>query len=759
MHLILNRHILIARLTIVTLLVAGLVAELVAGSALGLVAGTPAPGQTKEQPEQPRYGITSIVFAPNGKLLASIRGVLNRERIFSTRGYRRIAGYVNYAGEVEVWDLNSRKSLRKFSDFNGQVLAVAISPDGKTAATASWEVKDLRPSTSGKEYMDAAGVLKVWDIETGELKWSDKTFTSDVSSLMFSPDGSLLAIAGTMYTGLFSQGEVRLFNARDGTVAKRLQYRGIVFAIAFSPDGKILAARKEILNEAKSEVKVYDSSTWKELHTLKDPSSVDLFSLGRVFYFGGLLRNEFKHLAISSTGLLATVSSRLKNRKLTKEIHLYDIQSGKLSTSIHVNTANLELKDRTWIERQFRLETILARNGELISALAFSRDGKTMSALNCDLALATWNADSGEPKIIGRTAGTVTTVAFSPNPEEFAFADRDGSITVWDIHAGRQIVALAGSKEARGALAVDRLVVSAESVLSVAYSADGSRLISASEDRTVRMWNTNSGTEEARLSEGKPVNTVVISPDGRTIILGRRDGILELFDTKSLQTLNSIRCHDAAINAAAISSDSKTVATASEDKTVKLWDVKTGSLKAVLSGHSQAVLAAAFGADGLVVASGGRDSSIRIWEVSTGKTLQVLSNAGSVNALSFSPDGSTLVSAASDGRVRVWIWKTAQLKATLNGRGDAVNAICFSRDGNTVAAGGDDRNVRLWDSRDWKELRVLKGHDLAVTSIAFSSDGKTLAAGAGNNSIALWDPRSGMLKRVLKEASRIPFRK
>ena len=200
------------------------------------------------------------------------------------------------------------------------------------------------------------------------------------------------------------------------------------------------------------------------------------------------------------------------------------------------------------------------------------------------------------------TAGSVNSVAFSPDGSTLASAGLDGTVEVWDVATDTQL----GSP----------LTATAGSVSSVAFSPDRRTLAFADVDGTVRLWDVTTHSQLGLLAaNGGPVTSVVFSPDGRTL------------------------------------------ASASQDGTVRLWDVATGrQLGLPLSGDTKPVTSVVFSPDGRTLASASQDGTVRLWDVATGGQLglPLAGNAGPVIAVAFSQDGRTLASASEHGTIRLW---------------------------------------------------------------------------------------------------------
>jgi len=316
----------------------------------------------------------------------------------------------------------------------------------------------------------------------------------------------------------------------------------------------------------------------------------------------------------------------------------------------------------------------------------------------------------------------VQDVAIAPNGRTLVSGSKDGTLKLWDLLTGRELMTLHGHTSA---------------VLSVALSPDGKQIASSSSDNTIRIWDCETGRQVRAIqgNRGHPIYVIAVSPDGERIISASADSnVKPKFDfsidallsrlpaeTKSplISTLKLL-CRTQAIrvwNLASgkpegtlvgysrgltdlrVSPDGELVIAGSRDQTIQIWEFKTGQLRSTLLGHTDEIRSVALSPDGRSLVSGSRDRTIKIWDLRTGHVLRTLrGHAQSVTSVAIGPDGQVVVSGSRDGTVRIWDFHTGQHLHTLFGHADLVRAIAISADGNTIVSGSRDRTVRVWQS-------------------------------------------------------------
>ena len=332
-------------------------------------------------------------------------------------------------------------------------------------------------------------------------------------------------------------------------------------------------------------------------------------------------------------------------------------------------------------------------------------------------------------------------------------------------------------------------------VTAVAIARDGKTAISASQDRTLKIWDTETGRELKTLTgHSNLVNAVAIAADGKTAISASHDRTLKIWDTKTGSELKTLTGHSSFVTAVAIARDGKTAISASLDNTLKIWDTETGrelmglqlntipilwlllrqyncmagilfirkSLKTFI-GHSDSVRAVAIAPDGKTAISVSNDNTLKIWDTETGRELKTFigrrklktftGHSSFVTAVAIAPDGKTAISASRDYTLKIWDTETGRVKTLKNYIFFLVTAMAIAPDGKTAISASDDYTLKIWDTETGRELKTLTDHSDSVTAVAIAPDGKTVIFASGDVSLGhtlkIWDTETGRELKTL----------
>ncbi|KAG5730112.1 hypothetical protein E4T56_gene1876, partial [Termitomyces sp. T112] len=324
----------------------------------------------------------------------------------------------------------------------------------------------------------------------------------------------------------------------------------------------------------------------------------------------------------------------------------------------------------------------------------------------------------------------VISVAFSPDGTHIVSGSWDNTICVWDSSTGTELLHLIGHTSP---------------VSSVAFSPNGTHIVSGSRDNTICVWDSSNGAELLQLTgHTSAVSSVAFSPDGTHIVSGSEDKTICVWDSSTGAGLLQLTGHTNAVYCVAFSPDGTHIVSGSEDNTICVWDASTGAGLLQLTGHTNDVSSVAFSPDGTHIVSGSLNKTIYVWDSSTGtELLHLTGHTGAVSSVAFSPDGTHIVSGSWDNTICVWDCSTGAEVLQLTGHTSAISSVAFSPDGTHIVSGSEDKTICVWDSSTGAELPHLTGHTSPVYSVAFSPDGTHIVSGSWDKTICVWDSSNG----------------
>lgn len=289
--------------------------------------------------------------------------------------------------------------------------------------------------------------------------------------------------------------------------------------------------------------------------------------------------------------------------------------------------------------------------------------------------------------------GSVTSSDISKNERWALTGSSDRTIKMWDLDTGREIRTLKGHKG---------------TVWSVVFSSDGKTALSGSSDKKVVLWDLKSGARIRTFSgHSDRVYSVAFSPDGRYAFSGSRDKSVFMWEVSSGRKIKRFRGHDRGVRSLAISKNGKWLVTGSFDKKIILWEIESGDKIRTLTGHKNWVGSVKFIDNDRRIISGSFDHTIRIWDRATGASMVKLTgHKDSISSISVSPDSQWLISGSYDKKVKLWNLASGRNVKTFTFHSGWVTSISLSNSGKTGLSGSADGKIYLYDLTRWAIKRL-----------------------------------------------------
>jgi len=596
-------------------------------------------------------GLTSVAFSPD---------CVSAPNAPAERCGTRIATS-SLDGTVKIWDAVTGTEILTLRGHSDAVWSVTFSLDGSRLVTAS----------SDK-------TAKVWDAASGEILGTLSGHIDSISRAVFSPtDG------GTHVATASDDGTAKVWDVNTGRELLTLSGQsGWISGVAFSPDGTRIATA-----QGEGIAKVWDRNSGDELLTLSGH------------------RDNVLAVAFSPDGRrLATVS-------VDGTAILWDTETGE------------------------NLLTLTGHNGSNVHSVAFSPDGTRLATSSSDNTARVWDTTTGIElfNLVGHTS-LVGGVAFSPDGSQLVTASADGTAKVWDLAPSHELFALMADQND----AITNVAISPDCLGAPEAPAEqcGTKLATAGWQ--VWGWDMMTGQRLYELTGHTGfIDSVKFSPNGTRLATASQDETARVWDLTSRREILKLPVGQSGNVAIAFSPDGKRLAATGKEDTAIIWDTVGGKELLTLKGHTASVVQLAFNPDGtqLVTVSANSEDGLKVWNSTTGEELLGLKDAGSILGVAFSPDGKRLATGNGEGIAAIWDAASGKKLFSFFGHSRPVFSVAFTPDGSRLATASGDGTVKLWDTKTGEELLTLFGHIGRIFSVAISPDGTRLAT-AGQDGIS-----------------------
>ena len=480
---------------------------------------------------------------------------------------------------------------------------------------------------------------------------------------------------------------------------------------------------------------------------------------------------------------------RLYETASGKEIHSYIGHAGSITGLCFVGdhalcTASRDCTLSLWsVKDGFRI-SVMKGHTRTVTACTANKTGKLIASVSLDMSIRTWNGTDGSFVSVLKSPGSgsqINCVAFHPEGQLVVVGSWDRTLKVWDTYNKKKLKVMKGHKTSvqaciyistthivsasmdgevriwstRSGITVGVINGHSAPITSINSTPSGQHLITASNDKLVKVWAGTLGTPVRNL--GTQTNhgighCLFFERAKQQITVGYHDGFVSKFNIQTGVQTFAKKVHQASVVSVQVVNDIHI--TSSHDRTLKVWTQSSLPFHVILDGHRAPITAATWSNN--VFASASDDLQILLWQsdiLKYEKSLKKPKNhpismeplhtltgghTGQISSIAFSSDGMTMVTGSHDKSFVVWDILSKNIMKTIpNAHNDWINTCAFSNTKPELfVTGSNDFNLKTWNTTDWSQKGVLKGHTSAVTNVCCSE--RFIISGGVDGSVKVW---------------------
>jgi WD40 repeat protein len=574
------------------------------------------------------------------------------------------------------------------------------------------------------------GDIHITNILTHEII-KDLSWYTSKSRAVFSPNGMLIATA--CYNRLVS-----LWHADTRAIIHIFRgHTANVLAVAFNYSSDLLISAGDDKNicvfdiHQKSLVKTLkghtDSITCIAVHPTRNiiasgskDSTLKLWDIGK-----GTQIFDFKnHTDVVWNVVFDPLGKKFVSISWDNTAKIYDVDTGELLNNIALPAAGVDA--------------------------SFDHTGRLLVTCDATPALCIWESDSGVLLNKYEVEKYIRSCSFYPNSDKVILSIGT-SIYSYDYLDQETQFLFGGFDHGHSAF-----------INSLAFSPNGSLLLSGSYDHSIKLWNMDFGNLIQNLVEPRHITNLTYK--NQRLAVGCSDGIVRIWNYPQLELVYSLVGHDSAVNTVIFDNTNK-LYSASNDNTIAEWDLDSGSIVHNYLGHTKRVTSLAYTDSLHLLISGSEDQTILLWDTVSKQSVKLYKFSDYFSTQIKFDEKLNLIIATNGNNLRgnawfkrpiiIWDAITKHELATLNGHIGGVDAVAISPNHDLLATAGDDHIIRLWDLKTYSLYYKLHGHSSKVLSLCFNDDGTILVSGGWDKCIRFWQIHSNMSLNIGVDNSHI----